>query len=179
MDTNGDGKVGTYELLHMLEETGEEYRDEMQKFKTADENGDDHLDHGELHSFLFPENHGGVLQLHASAVLKKKDADGDGSLSLQEMFDFEDSMDEHTKNELVGDFEQLDVDHNELLNLNELMQWESGAAQVAHALQQLFEMADQNDDGYVTVSELQGACTGMAGSRVESILMEWAAHHEL
>lgn len=196
LDRNKDGKVSLDELLNVsLSETAPE--DEVEesvakaediqsarellkaKFSAADENGDGHLDKGELTSVLHPETHAKVLHHQAAHTLKLRDRDGDGGLSEQEFWDIDGSEDEETLEQQSSEFKMLDVDHNGKLSLEELEPWESGMFHTGEALKALFDIADVDRDTFLSAEELDQARHALGGSLTESHLVEWAEHHEL
>jgi len=187
MDANKDGKLSLDELLsetRQSSEYGDEEREEVVKlaievekaqFKVADADQDGFLSAEELPSFLTPEIHDGVLEVTVKHTLATKDKDGDNQLSPAEWFeqDLEDLSDQEKE-----DFKNMDEDGNGFLNLEEVKVLESGLAHRKEWMQNVFDIADKDQDMHLSADELEEV-TEMIDLDARLHFMEWAAHHEL
>jgi Ca2+-binding EF-hand superfamily protein len=199
MDGDDDGKISLNELLENTVgpiDAGKEDADEKAmreldtaKFKAADKNGDGFLDKDESVGFLYPELNDGVLSLVATDSLKTKDKNNDGELEHLEFWaaadgEEEDDIDKETPNQDILDnqkeeFGKLDLNKNGKLDATELKHWESGRFHTVDALTHLFGIADEDEDGFVTASELDKSRLHLSNHIGIPHLQEWAAHYEL
>lgn len=198
MDGDDDGKISLAELLENTvgPDTGKEDADEKAmreldtaKFKAADKNGDGFLDKDESVGFLYPELNDGVLVLVAENSLKTMDKNSDGELDHDEFWAVsksadEDDIDNEMPNQDILDnqkeeFGKLDLNKNGKLDASELKHWESGRFHTEDALTHLFGLADEDEDGFVTASELDKSRLHLSNHIGIPHLQEWAAHYEL
>jgi len=212
-DTNKDGKVsleeylegfqkdmaapmevenGAPDLQEMHAEEMERLRPvEMEKFKAADENGDDALTMDEFHSLLhphhFPDVHDKVSMIDAKRSLAEKDVDGDGKLSMEEFFGIEpgsEDPEDKLSDDEQDEFDLLDVNEDGFLTLEELKDFETEWFHTEKALRHMLHTADKDQDSKVTAQEFADALPDFqkmeeASEDILFHLEEWAKHHEL
>jgi len=193
MDANEDGKVNLDELLKDTtdwsdvgdgsdeEEKAKTQQAELRKeqLKVADTDKDGVLSIEELASVVSPETHDGVLEVTTKHSLVQKDQDGDGQLSLQELWQGEGLNEEDMSSEQKEEFKMLDADGNGFLSSEELQEWESGMFSRKDAMQELFDMADKDKDMHLSADEIEEAREKIADSAARHHFMEWAEHSEL
>eukprot|EP00440_Ansanella_granifera_P063399 gb/GFBE01068744.1/.p1 GENE.gb/GFBE01068744.1/~~gb/GFBE01068744.1/.p1 ORF type:complete len:281 (+),score=102.88 gb/GFBE01068744.1/:1-843(+) len=193
IDTNKDGKLSLQEHLNDIHNQAdggddEEMKElekrkvvEAEKFRAADDNGDELLTTAEVASLFYPETHAGVLEVSVRETLRQKDHDGDGVLTAKEFWEFsvEGAEDDQLSEEEIQDFQKLDKDGNGVLDHNELKAWESGLFHTEAAMVRLLEIADKDGDMHATLQELENAREELAASDAQYHLIEWAEHHEL
>jgi Ca2+-binding EF-hand superfamily protein len=188
VDTSGDGKLSLSEHLEEAEaqlaeadrEDHAELEDRRQlesaKHAAADTNEDGVLDADEIPSLYYPELSAAVLQVTVEASMRQKDTDGDGLLSPQEFWETADSVDGEEvelSSEEKADFEKLDQDEDGLLDLEELMHWETGSHHTQEALKQVFGHADLDEDEHLTSDELANASELFASCDSHIHILQW------
>lgn len=189
MDLDKDGKLSLEELLKDMdmqsddesehEEMKERKELETTKFKAADKDGNGELSVEELPAMFYPENDDAVLSIMAEAAMKQKDKDSDGKLSLNEFLENSEGDGNEIGPEEQAEFKKLDKDGNDFLNMDELKAWESGKFHTEESLRMLFDVADKNKDGHITIAELEESKDAISESDAQYHLMEWVEHHEL
>eukprot|EP00746_Dinoflagellata_sp_MGD_P000293 gnl/MRDRNA2_/MRDRNA2_100518_c0_seq1.p1 gnl/MRDRNA2_/MRDRNA2_100518_c0~~gnl/MRDRNA2_/MRDRNA2_100518_c0_seq1.p1 ORF type:complete len:332 (+),score=112.09 gnl/MRDRNA2_/MRDRNA2_100518_c0_seq1:117-1112(+) len=219
-DKDGDGKIGIDEYITEespfadLDAMGGEGDDdqaqmeaakakeavhmEMQQnmFKAADHDGDGFLSHDEFRGLVHPETNHKVLIETVKVVMKEKDLDKDGKLTLAEFFEHhdpgytdekpegmeeDDEMDglhEMQKQEQQN-FAWLDKDKDGLLDIHEVLRWESGESNVRQSWAALFDFADADKDGHITKKELVDAHPQVIESEAHNTMKFWNEHLEL
>jgi len=190
IDTSRDGKVSLDEHLSDIqrrvdaqsqkEELAAQTRVVTAKFNAADNNGDLLLDLAELPALYYPETHAGVLAVAVEEVMRQKDINQDGKLSLEEFWqgDPDDNAVEFST-EAKADFLNLDVDGNGFLDMSEVKPWESGIYYTEDSIRKLIEFADKDGDLHVTAGELAAARDLIPFSAARDHVLGWAEHHEL
>lgn len=186
-DADKDGKMSLAELLKS-EEEGAERADsayqqdaearvalETKKFAAADADKNGLLEKDELTSFFFPENNDVVLQLTAQANLEARDADKDQLVTAEELYGTV-HQDQALNDEEMEYFKKLDKDGSGKLDLQELLPFESGVMHTEESLRSLFEIADSDTDGHITVDEFQAARDTIPGTDAQYHLDDWAEH---
>lgn len=190
MDSNKDGKLSFEEIqaTDSPESSEEEEKKEIEannarekaKFEAADLDGNGLLNHQEAAGLFYPELNEKVLKLIAEHSFDSKDKDKDGSLSPSEFWEGDLlNEDGQMQQEEMKEFELLDTDGDGKLNVQELMQWESGVHHTKTAMTQLIATADKNSDGHITADELTGARESLSGTDAGYHVLEWAEQHEL
>eukprot|EP00812_Abedinium_dasypus_P015447 NODE_9074_length_355_cov_164.940000.p2 GENE.NODE_9074_length_355_cov_164.940000~~NODE_9074_length_355_cov_164.940000.p2 ORF type:complete len:81 (+),score=29.63 NODE_9074_length_355_cov_164.940000:3-245(+) len=76
-------------------------------------------------------------------------------------------------------FRRLDKDGDGWITSLELMPWESGLFHTELALEQLFKLADADEDAHLTIAELDDAKHKIVGSDSQYHFLEWVDHLEL
>lgn len=154
---------------------------EEAKFHASDVNHDGVLDRFELPALFYPEIHDPVLQITVRQSLKQKDTNSDGKLSPHEFWEADpaDADEGELSEEEFEDFATLDTDHDGHIDVNELKHWESGSFHTGEAMKRLFEIADKDNDMFLTASELSAAREAIAVSDAQYHFMEWVEHYEL
>lgn len=164
------------------EESDEEQKKlQHEKFKYADRNADNFLELAELPGLFYPETGESALETSAQNLMKGKDKNGDGKLSAEEFWQDGYTVAQAEKNEAVNlteeetdGFKRLDANGDGFMDLTELKGWESGQYHHQEALKHLFNLADSDSDGIVTLPELQGA-----RKQIALYLMGHSTHDEL
>merc|ERR1712137_520448 len=196
-----DGKLSLKEVLDDLEESEAAHhmtQDELAtvkeletlKFEVADADKDGKLDLQEVSSLFYPEPHSEVLKVSVREFIKKRDTDGDGKISADEFWTKEDQqrLDEdlnHSGTQVESSktgkdiFNKLDKDGDGLLDMDELMEWESGQFHLKDSLQELFDLADKDHDHHLSVKEIEQAKHDIAQIEAQYHLMHWIEHFEL
>lgn len=179
LDSNKNGKLELSEHLTRLKDDtegmdeeekeliGQTEKLETEKFKLADADKDGVLSENEIPALFYPEVDPATLALVTKAQLERRDKNGDGKLSVEEVDDER------------PDFKSLDKDGDGFLTFEELIPWESGHFHTKEALSDLLNMADADNDGHVSEVELEQAREKMRGSDAEMSLAEWIEHEEL
>lgn len=201
LDHIKDGKLSLKEVLDDLEESETAHmmtQDELEtvkeletlKFGVADADGDGKLDLDEVSSLFYPEPHSPVLQVSVREFIKKRDTDGDGKISSAEFWTKEDQerleedynvSDSNVSSSKMGEdiFKKLDKDGDGLLDADELMEWESGQFHLKESFKELFDLADKDKDGHLSVREIEKAKSDIAQIEAQYHLMHWMEHFEL
>lgn len=204
VDENQDDKVSLQELLDhkfgaeipeedaKVEKTKQDLEDdaaiakekqlEKDTFKVADTNKDGFLDKEEIVPVFHPEVSPPILQVTSAFAFGRKDKDGDGQLSEDELFEKEEGdthYDEDVKKENHLEFEKLDTDKSGKLSPEEYKKWESGEFHMHDDMNNLFEIADENNDKHITKGELHAAHDMLANTMASNRMADWIAHHEL
>lgn len=190
MDRSKDGAISFDEHLRDLsidpegpkvEATEAVKRHEASKFKVADANGDGLLHKDELVGLMFPHTHDAIMDIEAKEVLRKRDANGDGRLSLQEFGTSDDILSEA---HWAEQFKKADADGDGFLSLEEVRHWEAGHVETEHAMKTLMASADKDGDGHLSADELADA-RGLISSGTDDeaaavhYFLRWIEHHEL
>lgn len=179
-DTSGDGLVTLEEHLGNVDAEGNPELERMRqleeaKFRAADEDGDGKLHVSELRGFLWPETHAGVHEVIVKDVMRRRDMDNDGALSMNELWEPVEGADSAA---VEADFAKLDADHDGKINLEELKVWESDVFQDREAFRKLFLAADKDGDMHLSADELEGHRELME-DHPRTVLLDMAMHHEL
>lgn len=189
MDTDNSGGVSLQELIKHGEDdpnlTGpDDEQDhaeiaqwkklEEEKFAAADANKDNVLDNHELAGFLFPETNSDVLDVVAKATLERNDLNKDGKVDLEELEADERNLIAHSE------MEAHDKNGDGVWELSEVKEWESGKLRKSHDIENIIKIADQNNDGHVTIEELDAAQEELQKGGLQEYLVQWSrgmVHH--
>eukprot|EP00927_Polykrikos_kofoidii_P020192 TRINITY_DN19516_c0_g1_i1.p1 TRINITY_DN19516_c0_g1~~TRINITY_DN19516_c0_g1_i1.p1 ORF type:complete len:1319 (-),score=286.99 TRINITY_DN19516_c0_g1_i1:59-3499(-) len=171
MDTDGDGKVSLLEFTHGYSVEDDGYGREVDKFRAADEDDDEHLDNQELVSAIFPETNDAVARVITANALKIADTNHDSMLDLKEFEsgEAEDMYDDEHRS-IAVDFRKLDIDGDGKLSYDELLPWESGLYSMTSDISKLHQLGDVDDDGHLTADEI---------SQKMNLISSSAAHYRL
>jgi len=202
LDHIKDGKLSLEEILQDMSDDGESgltqeelntWKElETMKFKLADADGDGFLSVEEVEHMFYPETHEGVLKLGIEALIKRRDGDGDGKLSLTEFWgnttsNETDATESGTESVIPRNytesehktFSKLDKNGDNLLDAEELIAWESGKFHTEETLMELLDLADTNHDGHLTVEEIEEAKANIQKIDATHDLVQWIKHLEL
>jgi Ca2+-binding EF-hand superfamily protein len=124
---------------------------ELEKFKLADADEDGSLNRTELINMVSPGMHDRIFEISTSAEFRQKDTDGDGLLSEEEFWGGHPGQ--------PGEFQNLDKNGDGTIDIEEMKLWASGWYHTEVALKQLFDLADEDKDGFLTTSELEAVYT--------------------
>lgn len=211
-DKDGDGKVSMDEYVSEeppvvdieamegseddveAENAREAEHIEMQRkmFKAADHDGDDLLNVDEFRGLIHPETNHKVLIETVKMVMKEKDVDKSGKLSMAEFFerhddqpedaegddDMKEALDEMQKQEKKN-FEWLDKDKDGHLDLHEVLRWESGESNLHQSWDAVFAFTDKDKDGHITKKEFVDAHPSIIDSEAHNTMQFWNEHLEL
>lgn len=150
-------------------------------FSMADQDADGLLGEGELDLFLSPSN---LYRALGEYSMRLKDKDGNQRLTILEFFtepgsEYTVESVEELSQEDIMSFRDLDKDNSEDLDVEELLEWESGHFSTRVELQQLVTDADTNQDGFVSAEEFVLAREKIDGSNAMYHLLEWHLKEEL
>lgn len=189
IDSTKDGHLTLEEHMSEVEEfmQGDEEEKEKQrafekaKFNAADANGDGKLDVNEIASFMHPNTHPEVLELHIKEEMRRWDTDKDSKLNKKEWLAAKKrgeyiDPDAHSPSD---DFDKLDGNKDGLIDMNELRHWESGRFHMEVAMKELYQLADKNRDHHMTADEFVAAAEHFDGLDAHSHLVEWIHHDEM
>eukprot|EP00928_Gymnodinium_smaydae_P018748 TRINITY_DN17149_c0_g1_i1.p1 TRINITY_DN17149_c0_g1~~TRINITY_DN17149_c0_g1_i1.p1 ORF type:complete len:614 (-),score=202.34 TRINITY_DN17149_c0_g1_i1:70-1818(-) len=165
LDADGDGRLNFTELPDVGDP---EHTSAM--FKAADADGSGFLEAGEVPSLFYPELSPAVLQVAARSTLGQRDADGDGLLTMEELYGPHLDMEESPKE----DFKWLDKDNSGKLDEKEMVAFESREMHTQRAMDELLHLADRDADGHLSAEELRRARRRAARTRAHFHLKEWA-----
>lgn len=184
-DTDKDGKLSWTEFLGDAGEVSEaEQREKQQEFKELDTNKDNSLEPNEL-AQMYNHHINEKVEIELThSVLKARDADKNGALSLREFFEHlqvegEEPVEIPADDEEI--FKKLDKDGSGALTLKELQAWESGSFQAEEAVKKLFALADKNKDNVLTKEEMSEASQELADDsdyEAQMYLTQWAEQHK-
>jgi len=192
LDKNHDDKLSLEEALAMyLGAKGVDYLSPEQReltlarFKGADVDGNGHLDFDELHSFYNPEQNLVVMQAEIDALIKQRDENGDGKLSVKEYWkSMEHAMeeDEDIKGSMEGQIKQYDLDGDNLYNAEELFKFHMSSHDVRQFEifdddSQIMKTADKDEDGFITLEEWLNAEKDFEEGHAEIKFRDWKAYH--
>jgi len=185
-ETSQDGQLSLLTLDKHLsdisseseQEQAERKQLEAAKFKVADLNGDGFVDWTELPALLYPEAFDHVMRVVVEDALRKKDADGDGSLTKEE-FLAELADDPEMPDDVDQDFAKLDKNGDGRLDVEELLVWESGRFETEKAMTAFFEMADKDGDMHLTAGEIAAGEECLLKSEGHQLFKDWSEHEEL
>jgi len=191
MDTNTDGKVSLEEFLGYLQKGTEDepqnegpsneqqeqfVEEQRQEFKAADKNNDGYVDVDELahmhHHFVNEK----VETEMTKGALKDKDQEGDGELTMEELFEIEDDLISEEDREI---FSKLDKDGSGTLSHEEFKPWVTTGFDSDETARKLFTTADIDKDGSLTAEEMADAREQIANEdhQVHLFLHEWHEGH--
>jgi Ca2+-binding EF-hand superfamily protein len=139
---------------------------ELEKFKLADADEDGALNRTELINMVSPGMHDRIFEISTSAELRQKDTDGDGLLSEEEFWGGHPGQ--------PGEFQNLDKNGDGTIDIEEMKLWASGWYHTEIALKQLFDLADEDKDGFLTASELEAVYTTIDTTDAHYHLLQWA-----
>jgi len=141
---------------------------ELKKFKMADADEDGVLNRTELINMVSPGMNDKIFEVSTLAELQQKDTDGDGVLSEEEFWAGSVGTD--------SEFQELDKNGDGVIDLSELKLWASGWYHTQAALQQLFNLADADKDGFLTTAELEDVYTTIDTTDAHYHLLQWASN---
>jgi len=171
-DSDKDGKISVSELV---EDKSKPPLSELKaRFKLADVSKDGKLNEYELRSFLYPATSDKMVVSLVGLLVKSKDTDSDGMLSLHEFLGWNGGDAEGQ-----AAFKNLDRDGDKKLSAEELKTLESGEYHAQDTMHEMIVMADKNDDGHVTVPELDAVREEFSRTRAAYNLMNWAEELQL
>jgi len=190
MDNDGDKKISMEELVGQYADRFSDDADEEEKlrekqvhdleiakFSAADKNGDGFLDREELPAAIYPEAHPEILRLMGTHALETKDKNKDGKLDANEFWETP-PEEEHTE-ELLADFRKLDKDASGFLDLQEIIEWETGTFHTTNAMSELFELTGRDQDTGITIEEFHEHLPNLKSTEAATHFADWAEHHEL
>jgi len=188
MDSDGDKKISMEELVGQYADRFSDDADEEEKlrekqvhdleiakFGAADKNNDGFLDREELPAAIYPEAHPEILRLMGTHALETKDKNKDGKLDPNEFWETDE---EHTE-ELLADFTKLDKDASGFLDLQEIIEWETGTFHTTNAMSELFELTGRDQDAGITIEEFHEHLPKLTSTEAGAHFADWAEHHEL
>jgi Ca2+-binding EF-hand superfamily protein len=187
VDTSKDGYVSLGEFVADLkkqyadeEEAQLQQREEKEtaRFFAADLNNDRMLQPHELKGLYFPDLHDGSPSLSLQEAFGDMDEDGDGRLSPDEFWGLEKGRQVMSDDEQAT-FTKLDADMDTYLSIDEFRVWEMGHFSRDEAMEQLFALADKDDDGHLTKHEVAEAREEIGDSDSQYHLLQFSRHHEL
>eukprot|EP00929_Paragymnodinium_shiwhaense_P089485 TRINITY_DN49629_c0_g3_i11.p1 TRINITY_DN49629_c0_g3~~TRINITY_DN49629_c0_g3_i11.p1 ORF type:complete len:268 (-),score=80.65 TRINITY_DN49629_c0_g3_i11:730-1533(-) len=182
MDENEDGKLSIAEVTQPPSEDDtkevqeREAAHELKKFKLADANNNGYLEGEEIIAFFHPPATKEILQAEAYNTLKRWDKDGNSGVTLEEFLSADDpefQKNAELRSQNTKYFNLLDKDGNGQLSLREIMDYETGHHMDAHAIDELFTVADANNDGHLDHDEIHGKATELTETMGHHLLMEW------
>lgn len=193
MDTDADGKISMQELVGSyadrfdggVDEEDEKIREkavhdlEVAKFEVADKNADGFLDREELPAAIHPEAHPEILLLMGKHALENKDKNNDGKLDSNEFWELPPGDASDMEDELSADFKKLDKDSSGFLDLEEIIEWETGTFHTTNAMNELFVITGGDKDAGITVEQFHEHLPMLKKSEAGSHFADWAEHHEL
>jgi len=141
---------------------------ELKKFQMADADEDGALNRTELLNMVSPGMSDKIFEVSTLAELQQKDTDGDGVLNEEEFWAGQPSTD--------GEFQKLDKNSDGAIDLAELKLWASGWYHTQAALEQLFNLADADNDGFLTTAELEDVYTTIDTTDAHFHLLQWAGN---
>eukprot|EP00933_Yihiella_yeosuensis_P015758 TRINITY_DN1363_c5_g1_i1.p1 TRINITY_DN1363_c5_g1~~TRINITY_DN1363_c5_g1_i1.p1 ORF type:complete len:400 (-),score=93.35 TRINITY_DN1363_c5_g1_i1:127-1254(-) len=149
---------------------------EKQKFKAADQDGDEVITPPELFFLFSPETHDHMLDVIVKQMLKREDQDGDGQLNSAEFFEIEESdeMPEYKRR-----FKAVDKDGDKLINESELRHYVSGQFLIEDAFGLLIDRLDEDNDKHNDKKEFVKPEAIFEHPRAHEFLSSWASHMEL
>lgn len=168
LDANGDGRVSFSELPD-----GGDHQYATELFKAADADDTGFLEPLEVPALYYPELSLAVTQVVALVALKKRDVDGDGLLTMEELFGPFLEMEDKP----VEDFRWLDKDGNGKLDSGEFAAFENRNHRSHQALQALLRLADRDGDAHMTLAEFQAVRRKASHLEAHHILKAWAEHY--
>merc|ERR1712019_81345 len=139
------------------------YNREHSKFIAADVNEDGSLDKAEYELFYNPGKEPKSTQFAIDKALAIVDTNKDGAISLEEFLLDErvpfGETDDETRENLEEIYQQMDVNHDEILSGFELQLWiqQDNGEIAADETEHLFEEADQDDDDKLSYEEIHHA----------------------
>jgi len=151
---------------------------QKKKFVAADSDGDGKLSAEELRTLRAPHHDDAVMKVYTDWMLSEKDLDGDGLLSQSELWTEADNpgLGGHTDD---AEFELLDSDKDGKLTAEEYRRYNSGLHAAEKAFKDLLELADEDEDGRLELSELHGVQQHLGGHSADFHFVEWASHYDL
>jgi len=178
MDGDADGKVSLDEVLHDFANEAER-AGAKRLFAAADKNRDGFLVGRELSSFTFPEIDEAVERAHAQGEVQRRDRNGDGKLDMQEFYSVEGDGSANFGEWEQEEFKELDSDGDGLLEAREIQAVESGRHYADRAMVHLVEVADADQDGFVTLEEIGASRSQLHEHEAGFHLHSWARQLEL
>merc|ERR1712224_827222 len=173
IDKDNDGRLSLDEIVGGMDEqiaqgAGDpneiEYEKEKEKskFDLLDQNKDGYLADKELLGWFYPSHHRGVLTAGAELMLDSKDVDKDGKLSEYEYFGSalqsntsDPSSDElHEKDTREKAWKLVDHDGDGFVDVHELAHSQHEDFNTHQAMSEMFEAADRDRDGHLSVEEI-------------------------
>jgi len=196
IDKDHDGKLTLDEIIGGMDEQSEvdpkeiENRKNKEKarFALLDDNKDGYLSDDELLSWFYPRFHQGVLIANSESLMEQLDADKDGKLTVDEIFGTPSkSPPEHSESQILVEhesrailFKQLDDDGDGLLDVHEVAQAGSEEFFTHSAMLPMFELADSDQDGHLSVDEIQARHKhNEIPEDVHEEFKQYVLHHEL
>mmetsp|Transcript_63627 Transcript_63627/g.120457 ORF Transcript_63627/g.120457 Transcript_63627/m.120457 type:complete len:259 (-) Transcript_63627:29-805(-) len=183
-DKDGDSKLTLPELLQHLESRDamsfqREVREKQRKHASgvfshalSATNQDGSLDKVRTPLTLFRHIFEGFHRIVVDADMRRKDADGDGKLTIREYYSITDAV--PSKTELV-EFAEADRNKDGFLTAREVLQPPAFAAE----FKPLFKLADKDNDGHVSAAELHQSQKDIEETKAFKFLVGWVEHHEL
>eukprot|EP00747_Dinoflagellata_sp_TGD_P119372 gnl/TRDRNA2_/TRDRNA2_173004_c1_seq2.p1 gnl/TRDRNA2_/TRDRNA2_173004_c1~~gnl/TRDRNA2_/TRDRNA2_173004_c1_seq2.p1 ORF type:complete len:267 (+),score=48.93 gnl/TRDRNA2_/TRDRNA2_173004_c1_seq2:30-830(+) len=173
------GKFTFAEVMQALNEQHEEDDDDLrERLKLVDKDKDNLLDRQEIRQLLRFEHQVEIPSDGAEKVLIALDKNGDGVLSFDE---FRVEFPRLRSEDQIRVFEKADADKSGTLNVQEVAFGLSREFDIEDVLSHMFEIADKDADGYVTIGEWIAAGEDIKERRPDGYdgLHQWVEHHEL
>jgi Ca2+-binding EF-hand superfamily protein len=155
---------------------------ESAKFKAADANSDGYLSKDELFIAHNYHLHHDIEEAVAKVVLKQKDKDGDGFLTVRELFGASSEDDPSADEFAETEFKKLDTNGDGKLGLNELAPYESGRYHTEFSMKGIIRSLDSDGDGHASTHEMLEHYEKLAEEEVGEghfHLEQWIDHLEL
>eukprot|EP00747_Dinoflagellata_sp_TGD_P119373 gnl/TRDRNA2_/TRDRNA2_173004_c1_seq3.p1 gnl/TRDRNA2_/TRDRNA2_173004_c1~~gnl/TRDRNA2_/TRDRNA2_173004_c1_seq3.p1 ORF type:complete len:280 (+),score=68.77 gnl/TRDRNA2_/TRDRNA2_173004_c1_seq3:30-869(+) len=176
-DQPEDAKLTFEEVMEEMRMLGEDLHDE-ETLKLVDKDKDNLLDRQEIRQLLRFEHQVEIPSDGAEKVLIALDKNGDGVLSFDE---FRVEFPRLRSEDQIRVFEKADADKSGTLNVQEVAFGLSREFDIEDVLSHMFEIADKDADGYVTIGEWIAAGEDIKERRPDGYdgLHQWVEHHEL
>lgn len=182
IDADKDGKLSLEELKEANQKMGmslpkvdndaikKEFAKEEVKFGMADADKDGLLAKDELLVFFKPDLDHEVSLLEAQYEFENLDEDKDGHLSKAEW----------KKARMPAPFREVDTNVDGKIEVHELHRWQTGLHQFVDGMLRVLAIADNDQDGALTLTELYDSRKKLHSSGSDSYLRSWAdIHNEL